>query len=230
MLIELHKITKRVKNGNKDKIILKNLDFKIDYGDSIAIKGRSGSGKSTLLNILGGLLSFEDGQMFFEGKNITKTSLNERAKYRKHHIGFVTQQFHLLEDRNVFENVSLPLQYDNISSNEIKERVKNVLCELNMEEFIKQPISNLSGGEKQRIAIARAIVKKPSIILADEPTGSLDENTEEDILNIFDNLKKQGMTFVIVTHNDAVANHCERIYELYQGHLKEAVKKSLRKR
>lgn len=221
MLIELCKIRKKVKNGSNHKDILKDLDLEVYPGDYIAIKGRSGSGKSTLLNILGGLISFDEGEMFFEEKNITKTSLNEKSKYRKEHIGFITQQFNLLDDRNVFENIALPLQYNKVPPKEIKELVKSTLHELEMEDFIYKPITNLSGGEKQRIAIARALVKKPSIILADEPTGSLDEKTEEGILNIFDNLQKQGITIIIVTHSNEVASHCKYIYQLEKGSLKK---------
>ncbi|MCY6957272.1 ABC transporter ATP-binding protein [Clostridium brassicae] len=222
MLIELCKITKKVKNGSKYKNILKNLDLKVYPGDYIAIKGRSGSGKSTLLNILGGLIPFEAGEMFFKGKNITKTSLDERAKYRREYIGFITQQFNLLDDRNVFENIALPLQYAKFPEKEIKKEVINTLSKLDMKEFIDKPISNLSGGEKQRIAIARAIIKKPSIILADEPTGSLDEKTEESILNIFDNLQKQGITIIMVTHSNELANRCRYIYQLEGGFLRKS--------
>ena len=219
MLLEGIKISKSVRNGNEDKVILNQLDIKIEEGTSIAIKGRSGSGKSTLLNILAGLLNIDDGKIYFNGKDISQRSINERASYRMNNIGYVTQQFHLLDDRNVFENIALPLQYNGMTNKEIKVKVDNVLSKLKMQEFRDKEICNLSGGERQRIALARALIKNPKIILADEPTGALDLKTEAEILEIFRNLNKEGITLVIVTHDESVARCCKEIYELIDGKL-----------
>lgn len=216
------KLMIQVKGINKilgERKILNNLYITINKGDSIAITGKSGSGKTTLLNIIGGLTKFDSGTLIFENKNLSKLNIDELSKYRKDNIGFVTQSFNLLDDRNVFENVALPLYYDKVSKLEIRKRVKWALEKVNMVKFINSDINKLSGGEKQRIAIARAIIKRPKLILADEPTGSLDEDTENEILEIFDNLKKSGTTLVIVTHDYNVANHCDNIYTLRDGNL-----------
>lgn len=212
-MIELKKISKIISNKN----ILKDLDLNIKEGDSIAITGRSGSGKTTLLNIIGGLSKFDSGKLIFENENLAEFNIDDLSEYRKNNIGFITQNFNLLDDRNVFENVALPLYYEDIDKREIKKRVKIALKNVNMGKFVYSEINNLSGGEKQRVAIARAIIKNPKIILADEPTGALDEETENEILHIFDNLKKRGSTLVIVTHDYNVANHCDKIYNLKDG-------------
>ncbi|MBP2001363.1 putative ABC transport system ATP-binding protein [Paenibacillus shirakamiensis] len=214
MLLELTGIKKSFKNGTRYENILEDLDFKVSKGDSIAIKGKSGCGKSTLLNILGGLISFEKGDMLFNGTNISNHNANEWAEYRKKNIAFVTQAFNLLDDRNVFDNIALPLQYSNMPKQQIKTKVEKVLHDLEIYHAMKRNVSTLSGGERQRVAIARAIVKEPSILLADEPTGSLDEETEKSILRIFDDLHDKGMTLIIVTHDDSVSSHCQHIYEL----------------
>lgn len=219
MLLELSGITKRFKNGSQYTNILEKLDLRIHEGESVAIKGKSGCGKTTLLNILGGLLPFEEGEMFFNGTNISKLTANEIAEYRRKNVAFVTQNFHLLDDRNVFNNIALPLQYLGMPKNQIKSEIEKTLYELEIEHTIKRSISTLSGGERQRVAIARAIIKKPSILLADEPTGSLDEETEESILNIFDMLHQRGMTLVIVTHDDSVSSRCQNLYELHHKKL-----------
>ncbi|OMD37991.1 ABC transporter ATP-binding protein [Paenibacillus odorifer] len=214
MLLELSGIRKRFKNGRHYEYILDNLNLVINEGESTAIKGKSGCGKSTLLNIIGGLLPFEEGVMNFDGTDISKLSAEKQAEYRRDNIGYVTQNFHLLDDRNVYENIALPLQYLKIPKKQIVNKIEEVLYDLKIEHIMKRHISSLSGGERQRVAIARAIIKKPAILLADEPTGSLDEQTEESILNIFDTLHKQGMTLIIVTHDDSVSSHCQHVYEL----------------
>lgn len=219
MLLELSGITKSVESGREKRIILKGINLEVKVGDSIAIKGRSGSGKTTLLNIIGALTFYDQGQIKYAGENIPLDTLKGQLSFRNRNIGYLTQQLNLLDDRSVFENISLPLKYNGFSKNEIKEKVEKVLSSLGMKEFIDMPIYNLSGGERQRIAIARAIVKEPSLLLADEPTGSLDEETEKEILKIFSYLKKNGITIIIVTHDDVVANYCDRKYELSNGKL-----------
>ncbi|GAC41197.1 ABC transporter ATP-binding protein [Paenibacillus popilliae] len=219
-MLELAGIKKGFIDGKRFTILLENVNFVVNEGQSVAIRGKSGCGKSTLLNILAGLLPFEEGDMFFNGTNISKFSTSQMAEYRRNHIAYITQKFHLLDDRNVFENIALPLQYLGVSRGEIKNRVDEVLYNLNMEIHAKKHIASLSGGECQRVAIARAIVKNPSILLADEPTGSLDETTEESILSVFDSLHQIGMTMVIVTHDDNVSSRCQHIYELHQKSLK----------
>lgn len=217
MILNAINISKDIKNG-KSKI-LDNLNLIVHKGDSIAIKGRSGSGKTTLLNILGGMTFADSGKLLFRDCNLEKATLYDLSYYRRNHVGFVTQTFNLLDDRNVFENIALPLYYNNLDKKSIKNVVISTLKKLDMESFVNREIKTLSGGEKQRIAIARAMVKNPDIILADEPTGSLDENTEESILSIFRELKKDGITLIIVTHDNNVANSCDIIYNLKDGKL-----------
>ncbi len=214
MIIKINNLSKTFNDGKKKKTILKNLNLSIKTGQSIAITGRSGCGKTTLLNIIGGLLDFDYGDLFINNININSLSLNQIADYRKNYFGFITQNFNLLDDRNVFENVALPLYYSSIKKSDIQKRVNTILTTLDISHLAQKNIKNLSGGEKQRVAIARALVKKSKIILADEPTGSLDEKTELDILNIFSKLKNSGITLIIVTHNKKVANNCDLVYEL----------------
>lgn len=214
MIIKINNLSKTFNDGKKKKTILKNLNLSIKTGQSIAITGRSGCGKTTLLNIIGGLLDFDYGDLFINNVNINSLSLNQIADYRKNYFGFITQNFNLLDDRNVFENVALPLYYSSIKKSDIQKRVNTILTTLDISHLAQKNIKNLSGGEKQRVAIARALVKKSKIILADEQTGSLDEKTELDILNIFSKLKNSGITLIIVTHNKKVANNCDLVYEL----------------
>lgn len=214
MIIKINNLSKTFNDGKKKKTILENLNLSIKTGQSIAITGRSGCGKTTLLNIIGGLLDFDYGDLFINNVNINSLSLNQIADYRKNYFGFITQNFNLLDDRNVFENVALPLYYSSIKKSDIQKRVNTILTTLDISHLAQKNIKNLSGGEKQRVAIARALVKKSKIILADEPTGSLDEKTELDILNIFSKLKNSGITLIIVTHNKKVANNCDLVYEL----------------
>lgn len=214
MIIKINNLSKTFNDGKKKKTILENLNLSIKTGQSIAITGRSGCGKTTLLNIIGGLLDFDYGDLFINNVNMNSLSLNQIADYRKNYFGFITQNFNLLDDRNVFENVALPLYYSSIKKSDIQKRVNTILTTLDISHLAQKNIKNLSGGEKQRVAIARALVKKSKIILADEPTGSLDEKTELDILNIFSKLKNSGITLIIVTHNEKVANNCDLVYEL----------------
>lgn len=214
MIIKINNLSKTFNDGKKKKTILKNLNLSIKTGQSMAITGRSGCGKTTLLNIIGGLLDFDYGDLFINNVNINSLSLNQIADYRKNYFGFITQNFNLLDDRNVFENVALPLYYSSIKKSDIQKRVNTILTTLDISHLAQKNIKNLSGGEKQRVAIARALVKKSKIILADEPTGSLDEKTELDILNIFSKLKNSGITLIIVTHNEKVVNNCDLVYEL----------------
>ena len=214
MIIKINNLSKTFNDGKKKKTILENLNLSIKTGQSIAITGRSGCGKTTLLNIIGGLLDFDYGDLFINNVNMNSLSLNQIADYRKNYFGFITQNFNLLDDRNVFENVALPLYYSSIKKSDIQKRVNTILTTLDIAHLAQKNIKNLSGGEKQRVAIARALVKKSKIILADEPTGSLDEKTELDILNIFSKLKNSGVTLIIVTHNEKVANNCDLVYEL----------------
>ncbi|MBU5676206.1 ABC transporter ATP-binding protein [Alkaliphilus sp. MSJ-5] len=214
MILELRGIKKSFRNGMKYQSILEDLDIKIYEGDSIAIKGKSGCGKSTLLHILAGLITSDAGEILFKGMNLSQLSEEDQANYRRKNVGYITQNFHLLDDRNVYDNIALPLQYLEFNKIQIKEKVEKVSHDLEIEHIIKRDITTLSGGERQRVAIARAIIKEPAILLADEPTGSLDDKTEESIMEIFKNLNEKGMTLAIVTHDNSVSSYCKQVYEL----------------
>lgn len=217
MGLELRNITKQFKNGSSTRMILNGLNLKVHQGEAIAIMGRSGSGKSTLLHVIAGLLPANRGDIIFHHEKLNVKNYNRLAAYRKQHIGYVTQRFHLLDDRNVFENVALPLRHAAVSKHEIKGLVENALYQMGMHNDMKKSVTHLSGGECQRVALARAIVKKPSLLLADEPTGALDEETERSILDSFQRLVKEGTSLIIVTHDDIVAHSCRHIYQLKDG-------------
>lgn len=219
MLLTLSNVKKTYWNGNKQSIILKNVNLQIKNGEVIAIKGRSGSGKTSLLNIIAGLTKCDSGQIHFNYNDITNLSFDEQLEYRRKNISIITQQFNLLDDRSVFENIALPLNYEKVKKDEKKKKVQEVLNSVGMKDFAYQKTLNLSGGERQRIAIARALVKEPLLLIADEPTGSLDVETEKEILGIIDDLKDKGVTIIIVTHDDNVANICDTVYELVNGEL-----------
>lgn len=219
MLLTLSNVKKTYWNGNKQSIILKNVNLQIKNGEVIAIKGRSGSGKTSLLNIIAGLTKCDSGQIHFNYNDITNLSFDEQLEYRRKNISIITQQFNLLDDRSVFENIALPLNYEKVKKDEKKKKVQEVLNSVGMKDFAYQKTLNLSGGERQRIAIARALVKEPLLLIADEPTGSLDVETEKGILGIIDDLKNKGVTIIIVTHDDNVANICDTVYELVNGEL-----------
>lgn len=219
MLLTLSNVKKTYWNGNKQSIILKNVNLQIKNGEVIAIKGRSGSGKTSLLNIIAGLTKCDSGQIHFNYNDITNLSFDEQLEYRRKNISIITQQFNLLDDRSVFENIALPLNYEKVKKDEKKKKVQEVLNSVGMKDFAYQKTLNLSGGERQRIAIARALVKEPLLLIADEPTGSLDVETEKEILGIIDDLKDKGVTIIIVTHDDNVANICDTVYELINGEL-----------
>lgn len=196
---------------------LNGVNLEILQGEMVAITGKSGSGKSTLLNIIGGLDNVTNGSYYFNNKKVPLNNQNLLADFRKNNIGFVVQYFALIEDLNVFENVALPLKYNNFTNKEINLKVTKILQDMEIYDKIYKYPHELSGGQKQRVAIARAIVNNPNLILADEPTGALDEETEKCIMNIFSNLNKNGKTIIIVTHDTKVACYCNRIIRLSDG-------------
>lgn len=196
---------------------LRGINLSIGEGEMVAVMGKSGSGKSTLLNIIGGMMSLDSGEYLYDGKAVDFKSQRALTKFRRNEVGFVVQYFALVEDLNVYKNVALPLQYQGYSRKRIKETVMEALRELGIEDKAKAYPSELSGGQQQRVAIARAIVKKPRVILADEPTGALDEATGEEVQKIFRGLNQKGKTIIIVTHDAKVAESCGRIIYVKDG-------------
>lgn len=223
-LIKLKNIQKYYDVG-KDKLhVLKSVNLEIENGDFVVIMGKSGGGKSTLLNVLGLLDGFEEGEYIFNGKDVTHLTEVERSHFRNRNIGFIFQQFHLIGTLTVGQNIELPLQYDNrLGKNERLERVKEVLAMVDLSDKINQYPHELSGGQQQRISISRALINEPELIFADEPTGALDTNTSNEIMNILYNLNQAGKTIVMVTHDPDLVKYASKVIYLKDGVFKEEV-------
>lgn len=216
-IIELRNISRSFGKENSKVEALKNISLKIEKGEMIAITGPSGSGKSTLLNILGCLDTVDEGQYLLNGEEVNNFGNNKLAKLRNSTFGFVVQYFALIDDYTVFENVKVPLNYSVNKRKNKKEDIEKVLSKLKILDKKNCYPSEISGGQSQRTAIARAIINNPEIILADEPTGALDRKTGEEVLELFEELNKNGKTIVIVTHDMNIAKRCNRIIEIEDG-------------
>ena len=215
-LLELKGISKSY--GTKRKVIaLKKFDFSLEKGEMVAIMGKSGSGKSTVLNILSGIDSLEKGEYLFQGESMEKVRGDKMTVFRRDHIGFVLQHFALVPNYTIFDNIAFPLRLKKEPKQEIKDKVFRIAEELEIEKHLMKYPNELSGGEAQRAAIARAVIHKPQLILADEPTGALDEETGIMIMDIFKKLHRQGNTLIIVTHDPNVAAMCERTVQIRDG-------------
>lgn len=223
-LIEVQHLSKVYPIASNEKVhALKDVNFTINEGDLIAIVGTSGSGKSTLLRILGCIDTQSTGQYLFKGLNIEGKTDKELANIRNQSIGFVMQDFSLIEDYSVKKNVLLPLIYEKNKDkrNKRKKNLNTLLEKLNMSNQENQNVTSLSGGQKQRVAIARALINQPAILLADEPTGALDQATSKEIMSILHSLHAEGKTIIIVTHDLQIAKQCQRIFQIEDGHLHE---------
>ncbi|CEQ12028.1 ABC transporter ATP-binding protein [[Clostridium] sordellii] len=223
-VIELKNLQKRYKVGKEKLHVLKSINLTINQGEFVMIMGKSGSGKTTLLNILGFLDKFDDGSYFFEYNNVTNLNENKRSEFRNTNIGFVFQQFNLVETLNVFQNVELPMIYNSkFSKKERKERVERSLKVVGLLDKVKQKPLQLSGGQQQRVAIARALVNDPQIIFADEPTGALDSETGIEIMNLLKSLNDSGKTVIMVTHDPDLTNYATKLINLKDGAIIEGV-------
>ncbi|CAD7358795.1 MULTISPECIES: ABC transporter ATP-binding protein [Staphylococcus] len=221
-MIELKKINRHFKNGNTHNHILKDIDLKINEGEFVAIMGPSGSGKSTLINILGFIDRGYEGEYLFDGENYQKRSDNELAAIRNRTVGFVFQNFKLIQNNTILENVSIPLLYAGLRASERNDRVIEMLHRVGLFEKENLVPNKLSGGQQQRVAIARAIVNQPKFIIADEPTGALDSKTSKDIMALFLQLnKEQGTTMIVVTHDPKVAEQADRVIHILDGRVQK---------
>ena len=210
MIITVDNINKTYKNGSLELQVLKNISFKVDKGEFLAIMGSSGSGKSTMMNILGCLDNQYEGRYILDGIDISKSTENELSEIRNKKIGFIFQSFNLLPRLTALENVELPLVYSSIPKEERHKRANELLEMVGLKDRTHHRPNELSGGQRQRVAIARALVNNPSIILADEPTGNLDSKSEGEIIEILQKLNKMGKTIVIVTHEPSIGKIAER--------------------
>ena len=222
-VIRAEKIVKNYRLGEVDVEVLKGVDLDIQEGEYVALMGPSGSGKSTLMNILGCLDVPTAGSYSIEGQEVSKLSDDELAVVRSRRIGFVFQTFNLLSRTSAIENVELPLHYQGRPAHDAAMRA---LESVKLAHRHDHHPSQLSGGERQRVAIARAIVTDPAIILADEPTGNLDSKTGVEILGIFDDLSRKGVTIVLVTHDPTVARHAHRTVHLKDGRIERVEQNS----
>ena len=219
-LIELRDIHKTYHLGEIDLPVLKGVSLNISRGELVALMGASGSGKSTLMNILGCLDHPTSGKYWLDDREITWLTATERARLRNRVIGFVFQSFNLLPRTTALENVLMPLTYtkENLNEYQKKQRAAELLQKVGLADRLEHQPSQLSGGEQQRVAIARSLVNQPRVLLADEPTGNLDSRTSEEILDMFQQFNsKDGITVILVTHDPGVAKHAQRIIHIKDG-------------
>ena len=222
-IMNLHHSFKIGKKGKEKRVpVLKGLTFEVAEGEIVSIVGKSGSGKSTLLHIMAGFLTPESGQILVKGVETSKFNEVESAKFRLDHFGFVFQNFQLMPGLTAFENVELPLKLKGIKKGARRKKVKEHMQSVGLTDVQDHYPNELSGGQQQRVSIARALITDPPIIFADEPTGSLDSETEQDVLLLIQSLNKtRGITFVIITHDDEVAQTANRVYHMRDGELTE---------
>jgi len=221
-LIELRGVTKVYREGNAERAVLRGVDVRIRRGELCVLVGRSGSGKSTLLNLIGGIDVPTGGEIVVDGLQLTEASEAARTMFRRHHVGFVFQFFNLIPTLTVEENLRLPLELNGLSREAVRTRVGALLTEVGLADRGTAFPEHLSGGEQQRVAVARALVHEPLLVLADEPTGNLDLDTGRQVLGLLDRLtRRSGRTMVMATHSLEVVGLADRTFRLQDGQLIE---------
>lgn len=218
-MIELKNIARIFRTEDIETTALNNISCTIEAGEFVAIMGPSGCGKSTLLSILGMLDTPTEGEFIFAGKDIANYSEKQLSQLRKSSIGFVFQSFNLIDELSVYENVELPLKYQNISRRERKQRVDAILKRVAIDHRADHLPQQLSGGQQQRVAVARALVINPKLILADEPTGNLDSTNGEEVMAMLRELNRDGTTVIMVTHSDKEGAYADRLVRLLDGQI-----------
>lgn len=218
-MLELKHISKWVNVGGKPTFLLKDINLRVDAGEFISIMGPSGSGKSTLLHIIGMLDDANEGEYFFNGEPVHSMKEKQRSQLYKRHIGFVFQAYHLIDELTVYENIETPLIYQDVKSSERKAMVADILDRFNIVGKKDLFPTQLSGGQQQLVGIARALIAKPQLLLADEPTGNLNSKQGEDIMELFKQLNNDGVTIIQVTHSEKNAEYGTRIVNLLDGRI-----------
>lgn len=219
IILELRDVSKSYFIDKLVVPVLKNINFVLENGEYVAIMGPSGSGKSTMMNIVGCLDKQTSGEFIFDGENIENCRDKQLSVIRNRKIGFVFQNFNLLPRQTALENVELPLLYAGVRRAERRQRAKNALARVGLEDRMYHKPNQLSGGQKQRVAIARAIVNKPKLLLADEPTGALDTKSGEQVMGLFSELNDEGVTVIMITHAPEIAEHAKRVVYIRDGEL-----------
>jgi len=217
LVISIERLSKSYKTSAGLFPALKEVNLTIDSGEFVAIMGQSGSGKSTFMNILGCLDKPTSGLYKLDNKNVAELSTNELASLRNQTIGFVFQGFNLLQRMSLVDNVALPLIYNGIKRDERQQRARELLIKVGLGDYFEAMPNKISGGQQQRVAIARALINNPHLLLADEPTGNLDSQTGEEIMSLFGSLNREGITIVLVTHEENIANHSKRVVRFLDG-------------
>ena len=217
MILELKNINKTYVQGKLETPVLKDVCFSMEEGEYVAIMGPSGSGKSTLMNLIGCLDTATSGQLIIDGEDISKLSDNQMADVRLRKLGFIFQSFQLLPYETALENVALPLSYAGVPLKVRRERAAEALKQVGLEDRMKYAPIQLSGGQKQRVAIARAMINNPKILLADEPTGALDQASGRAVMDIFDQLNAEGVSILMITHDANIAARAKRIVRIEDG-------------
>ena len=222
-IVNMQNICKSYYMADEELKILHEVNLKVNSGEFLSILGPSGSGKSTMMNIIGCLDVPSSGNYILSGNNINDLNEIELAKARNKEIGFVFQSFHLLPRMTALQNVELPLIYSGLSYSERKKRAEAILKRVGLGDKMRNLPNQLSGGQQQRVAIARALVTEPTILLADEPTGALDQKTGAQVMELFEELNKDGRTIIMITHDNEIARHAKRVVKILDGYLTEEV-------
>lgn len=218
-MLELKNITKSFINGSEQVHALQGVSLTVNKNEFVAFMGSSGSGKSTLMNIMGCLDTPNSGQYLLDNQDVAKLDDDTLSRIRNQHIGFIFQTFHLLPKLDAIGNVKLPLRYTDVSDQEATERAIELLQKVGLGHRMQHKPFEMSGGQRQRVAIARALINRPTVILADEPTGNLDSKTSVEIMALLKDLHQQGQTIVMVTHEDDIAEHAERVVMMRDGQI-----------
>ena len=220
-MIQIKNLVKVYNKGKTNEFCaLKGIDLSIDEGEMVAIIGKSGAGKSTLLHILAAIDSYDKGSYLVDGVSVGDLKEKDSARFRNQKIGIVMQDYALIDEYTIEENVQIPLIFGKVKGNDVRrEKIMTALKNVGLDELAKKPVRQLSGGQKQRVAIARALVNNPTFLLADEPTGALDSKTSGEIMDVFEKLNQGGKTVIIVTHDMEVAARCGRVIEISDGEI-----------